>query len=183
MKAKSKEASGQFPARVRAKSVPGKPQELWMEITQLLGARAALIEIRGHEFKVETAKERASRKNAVSWGGIPLDLAAQLFIDQIPCPNEAELMRLTWAWTPDDQLEGRDEGGEAIWRFGLRKWNLQPWVEKVFWRIAADKTLELNRDDPDPAEGWARRWEIQSPVGQVKVRWKDREKIELKEES
>lgn len=174
MKAKSKEASGQFPATVQARAMPSSPLELRLEVTQLLGARAALIEIRGNEFKVETPKNGTVNRKASSWGGIPLDWASQLFLDRFPCPEAADVERLRWRWLSEDELEGRTEGGDSLWRFKFRRWNLKPWVESVFWQKSAGKTLEVRRDDPEPSEGWARRWEASSASGQVKVRWKDR---------
>lgn len=174
MKAKSKEASGQFPATVQAKANPSEPLELRLEVTQLLGARAALIEIRGNDFKVETPKQGSVNKKASSWGGIPLDWASQLFLDRFPCPADEELSQLRWHWLSDSELEGRAASGEVIWKYKFRRWNLKPWVEAVFWQKSPEKSLEITRDDPDPSEGWARRWEASSPSGQVKVRWKDR---------
>jgi len=174
MKAKSKEASGQFPATVQARARPDEPLELRIEVNQLLGARAALIEIRGSDFKVETSKQGSVNRKATSWGGIPLEWASQLFLDRFPCPNEQDLSRIRWRWLSESELEGRPEVGEIVWRFKFRRWNLKPWVESVFWQKAAGKTLEVTRDDPDPSEGWARRWEASSSSGQVKVRWKER---------
>jgi hypothetical protein len=174
MKAKSKEASGQFPATVQVKAIPARPLELRLEVTQLLGARAALIEIRGNEFKVETPKQGSVKRKASSWGGIPLDWASQLFLDRFPCPGEQDFGTLRWHWLSESELEGRPASGDVIWKFKFRKWNLKPWVESVFWQEAPGKILEVTRDDPDPNEGWARRWEASSASGQVKVRWKDR---------
>ena len=107
MKAKSKEASGQFPATVQARAAPSSPLELRLEIRQLLGARAALIEIRGHDFKVETPKDGTVSRKAVSWGGIPLEWASQLFLDRFPCPSSEELGAFRWRWLESSELEGR----------------------------------------------------------------------------
>ena len=86
MKAKSREASGQFPARVQARS----GDELRLEVTQLLGARAALIEIRGNDFRIETPKDGVVNRKAASWGGIPLEWASRIFMDRLPCPVAPE---------------------------------------------------------------------------------------------
>ena len=174
IKAKSREASGQFPAEVRAIAAPSKPLELQLEIKQLLGARAALIEIRGHDFKVETPKDGAVTRKASSWGGIPLEWASQLFLDRFPCPSVSEMGTLRWRWLDSGELEGRSSSGQTVWRFKFRSWNESPWVESVFWQKSEGKTLDVKRGDPDPQEGWAQRWEASSPSGHVKVRWKNR---------
>ena len=174
MKAKSREASGQFPAIVQAKAAPPAPFELRLEVTQLLGARAALIEIRGKDFKVETPRDGTVNRKASSWGGIPLDWAAQLFLDRFPCPAPDQINELRWSWLADNELLGRSPQGEESWKFRFRRWNLKPWVESVLWERSPGRTLEVKREDPDPSEGWAHRWEAASPSGAVKVRWKER---------
>jgi hypothetical protein len=174
MKAKSKEASGQFPASVLVKSSPSSPLELRLEIKSLLGARAALIEVRGSDFKIETPENGTVTRKASSWGGIPLEWASQLFLDRFPCPSSNELKSLKWKWLGSEEIEGKPLVGDVIWRFKLTRWNFKPWVESVFWQKAAGKTLEVKRYDPDPQEGWAQRWEAISPSGQVKIRWKGR---------
>lgn len=175
MKARSKEASGQFPATVQARKTPGSPAELRLEVTQLLGARAALIEIRGKDFSVETPGRKAVNRKAVSWGGIPLAWASRLFLDQFPCPEESQVSELRWSWLGESALEGRavDSSGDT-WRFDFRSWNGKPWVESVSWKGAKGESLTVSRDDPDPTDGWARRWEARSTKGEVKVRWKTR---------
>jgi len=39
------------------------------------------------------------------------------------------------------------------------------------------QVIELNREDADPVDSWARRWEIKSPAGEVKVRWRERKSL------
>jgi len=170
MKAKSKEASGQFPARVLARS----GNELRLEITQLLGARAALIEIRGNDFRVETPQDGAVSRKATSWGGIPLEWASRVFMDRLPCPAPSEIAALRWRWVNDREIEGRPQTGDQKWVFRLGSWNQKPWVKAVLWQKSSGNALELKREDPDTQEGWATRWEVVSSVGEVKVRWKER---------
>ncbi len=172
MKAKSKEASGQFPANVRARADQG----LKLEVTHLMGARAALIEIHGHDFKVQTPDQGSVAKKARSWGGIPLEWAGALFMNQVPCPDLSRA-GLEWSFTPDGVLKAISlEQGET-WSYRIAPRMGFSFVEKVTWNKRGQAPFELTRDDPDPADGWARRWEIKSGVGEVKVRWRERKPL------
>lgn len=167
MKAKSKEASGQFPANVQVSESAG----LRMEVTQLMGARAALIEIRGSDFKVETPKQGSVSKKAKSWGGIPLEWATALFLDRVPCPEGGEW---NWAFNSEQELVGKRASGPEEWKYKIVERMGRPFVEAVRLEQSEQQAFELKREDPDPSDGWARRWEIKSAVGEVKVRWRDR---------
>lgn len=170
MKAKSKEASGQFPANVQVSDTAG----LRMEVTQLMGARAALIEIRGTDFKVETPQQGSVSKKAKSWGGIPLEWATSLFMDRVPCPEGSG-----WSWTfnPEQELVGTRGSGPEQWKYKVVERMGRPFVEGVRLEKSEQQSFELRREDPDPNDGWARRWEIKSAVGEVKVRWRDRKAL------
>jgi len=174
MKAQSKEVSGQFPAVVLAKANPHSGLELRLEITELLGSRVALIEIRGDEFKVQSSGGESKKRNVNSWGGIPLEWASQMFLDRVPCPNVQEFSSLTWVWKGDDEVHGKSKDGETIWIYQFREWNQKPWITQVSWQKSPNVSLKVRREDPDLNEGWAKRWEALSESGQVKVRWKDR---------
>jgi hypothetical protein len=171
MKAKSKEASGQFPAIVQASAQKG----LRLEVTQLMGARAALIEIRGQDFKVETPQQGSVSKKAKSWGGIPLEWASSLFLNGLPCPD-VSAGNGSWKWGFDAQgrLKGSDSQGTEVWLYSITQRQSRTFVEKVTRERGGKVEFELTREDPDPEDGWARRWEIKSGVGEVKVRWRDR---------
>lgn len=171
MKAKSKEASGQFPAIVQASAEKG----LRLEVTQLMGARAALIEIRGQDFKVETPQQGSVSKKAKSWGGIPLEWASSLFLNGLPCPDVGSGSG-SWSWSFDNEgrLKGNHSQGGEVWLFSLAQRQGRTFVERVSRERGGKLDFELTREDPDPADGWARRWEIKSGVGEVKVRWRDR---------
>jgi hypothetical protein len=172
MKAKSKEASGQFPAVVKASQELG----LTLEVTQLMGARAALIEIRGNEFKVETPSQGSVSKKARAWGGIPLEWAGALFMNRLPCPDLGA-SSFSWSLSEKGELRARSRDGTETWTFSVVQRQGSAFVEKVVRERQGKVDLELNREDPDPQDGWARRWEIKSGVGEVKVRWRDRKTL------
>jgi hypothetical protein len=172
MKARSKEASGQFPANVQARADSG----LKLEVTHLMGARAALIEIRGEDFKVETPDQGSVAKKARSWGGIPLEWAGALFMNRVPCP-ELSAPGLSWSLGPEGVLEGRSQDGAEIWSYRIAARAGFSFIEKVSLRRRGQAPFEMKREDPDPVDGWARRWEIKSGVGEVKVRWRDRKTL------
>jgi hypothetical protein len=148
-----------------------------MAITsKLMGARAALIEIRGNDFKVQTPDQGSVSKRARSWGGIPLDWAGALFMNQIPCPDLAS-PGLAWSLTSEGVLQARTRDGVETWSYRIAPRMGFSFVEKVTWQKRGQAPFELTREDPDPADGWARRWEIKSGVGEVKVRWRDRKSL------
>lgn len=173
MKAKSKEASGQFPASVQASPDKG----LRIEVTQLMGARAALIEIRGQDFKIETPQQGAVSRKARSWGGIPLEWASALFMDRVPCPDPG-LPGVTWSLgrlpTGEGELVGRVPSRSESWKFAISDRNGRLFVDSMRLERAGLQLIELKREDADPDDLWALKWEIKSPAGEVKVRWRER---------
>ena len=68
LKAKSKEASGQFPANVKA-----SPENLELEVTNLIGGTEAFIQVKGKKYEIrvpgKSKKDKARvEKGANSWG-------------------------------------------------------------------------------------------------------------------
>ena len=88
LKAKSKEASGQFPAMVEA----AEPDHLRMEVTNLLGGTEAIISVDGRNYTIDVPNHKSrNQKGSNSWGGIPLEWANSLFLGKVPCPPAVNL--------------------------------------------------------------------------------------------
>jgi hypothetical protein len=177
LKAKSSEASGQFPAGVEATD-PGK---LLLEITNLVGGTEARIRVDDRHYRIEVpGKPRQDREGWGAWGGIPLEWATELFIGRVPCPPASDRAEARLSMSGEDLVVETPHSLEREaekFVFGFRKWGGQPWPERLRWERAGAMPLvvEFKFDDPDDATHSPRRWEAKSAQGEVKVRWKDRE--------
>jgi hypothetical protein len=179
LKAKSKEASGQFPANVKA-----SPENLDLEVTNLIGGTEAFIQVRGKKYEIrvpgKSKKEKARvEKGANSWGGIPLRWADALFLGRIPCPNAAQLKDAKLLIEENGQLTIETpatldfEAERFVYRF--RKWAGAPWAESLHWERKGTNPLavKFGFDQPDDKTGSPLKWEAESAQGEVKIRWKD----------
>lgn len=180
LKAKSKEASGQFPANVQAEGT----HHLKLEVTNLLGASEAVITVEGGKYTIEIpSRKRGPKKEegSNSWGGIPLQWATDLFIGRIPCPSATSLNSAHLSVTDQGALViettsslGRDA---EKYVFQFRKWEGNPWPETLHWESKGSITaaVDFKFDDPEDGTHSPKKWEATSSQGEVKVRWKDRE--------
>jgi hypothetical protein len=176
MKAKSPEASGQFPATVK---VTGSDR-LEMEVTNLLGGPEATIKVNGASFEIRASGKGRGGKDRVqtgtdTWAGIPLRWAPDLFLGRVPCPEDSV--------RASAQIR-MNEGGELVietpgerYTYGYRSWAGAPWPEKLTWRRTSGAATEVafEFDQPDDKTGSPAKWEARSSRGEVKVRWKDRD--------
>ena len=110
IKALSKEASGQFPADAIATS----PDQLKLEITNILGGTEALILVDGDHYEIKGGKGQKETKEQGygSWGGIPLRWAATLFLGKIPCPDPDKKWKMSTSL--DGDLVVESGGPEAF---------------------------------------------------------------------
>lgn len=177
LKAKSKEASGQFPAAVEAKD----PAQLRMEVTNLIGGTEAVITVKNDRYEVKSPKKSVrEEKGERAWGGIPLRWATELFLGRIPCPSSSRPG--DWDTRVDDEgrLEAthakeKDRGERFLYSF--RSWEGRPWAEALLWEKKGGGdpiSVEFRFDDPEDKTRSPRKWEAKSPLGEVKVRWRDR---------
>jgi hypothetical protein len=176
LKAKSREASGQFPAVVEA---AGR-DKLTMEVTNLVGGTEATIRVVGGKYSVEIPKKKGA-KGQGSWGGIPLHWATDLFLGRIPCPPESSLADARKRVSEDGELTVETAGAlgkePEVFAYRFRKWEGRPWPESLRWerKGTTPLTVEFRFDDPEDGTHSPRKWEARSQRGEVKVRWKDRE--------
>lgn len=177
LKAKSREASGQFPAGVKAET----PNSLKLEVTNLVGGTEAIITVDGQEYSIDVPKEKArSEKGFASWGGIPLRWATELFLGRIPCPSPNETGKNSISVNAEGQLVVETEAtlgkGAEVFTYTFRSWGGEPWPEALLWerRDNLPISVEFRFDAPDDATGSPLKWEAKSEKGEVKVRWRDR---------
>ncbi len=178
LRAKSSEASGQFPAEVVADS----PNQLKLEVTNLVGGTEAVITVKGEKYqiKVPNKKER-SESGYGSWGGIPLHWATELFLGRVPCPqvSGAEQLRLSRNEEGELVVEVPPslKGAKETFVYRFRNWEGKAWPEALHWEREGtlSASVDFKFDDPEADTLSPRKWEARSQQGEVKVRWKDRD--------
>ncbi len=172
MSVKSREASGQFPAQVLAKS----PSFLELEVTNLLGGTEARIYVQKSKIKVQVpGKPDQNKKGA--WGGIPLQWAPQLFIGQVPCPSRKKIKKSQMRVDERHDLLIEFEEAQEQFEYQFKTVAGKPWPEKVIWKKTVnDQSIEVvfEFSDPESQTRLSKRWEVRSRLGEIKLRWKQR---------
>lgn len=170
MRLDSKEAKGQFPASVDAAA----PDQVTLEVTNLLGSREALIQVHRGSYSVDMPNQSGGTarraEGSGSWGGIPLQWASELFLGRIPCPSQKHSKSLKLEVTPGGELIATSGAERFVYHF--RRWAGHAWAETLQWKKGAS-TVDFKFDEPDDKSGSPRKWEAKSPRGVVKVRWRD----------
>ncbi len=179
LKAKSKEASGQFPANVEAKAT-AEGAELRLEVTNLLGGTEAVISVKDQNYRIEIPEQhKILEQGQVSWGGIPLRWATELFMGRIPCPGSSAEAKFEMDAQGRLVVSVPRTLGSDPERFvySYRSWAGKPWPEALKWerKGSLPLTVDFTFDDPEDRSGIPRKWEAKSARGEVKARWKDRE--------
>lgn len=176
LKAKSDEASGQFPAMVKATA----PDSLYMEVTNLLGGTEARIKVSGRQYTVEVpGKPEQDYKGYGNWGGIPLRWAADLFLGRFPCP-EGDPGSLDATVTDEGELvvvvPATLGGDREEFHYRFRKWGGKPWPESLSWKREGPfgTSVEFEFDQPEDETRSPLKWEARSARGEVRMRWKQR---------
>lgn len=185
MRLESKEAKGQFPATIEAR----KPDQVQIEVTNLLGGREALIEVKQGKFSVDVPQKEGGTRHGEgegSWGGIPLRWASRLFLGQIPCPIEIEESKIRLERNPDGDLIAETQFERFVYRF--RSWAGKAWPESLHWERkeiqpkkksfgaaaeAVGAVVDFKFDAPEDQTGSPKRWEAKSSKGEVKLRWRE----------
>lgn len=176
LRAKSKEASGKFPAVVKVSD-----QNLEMEVTNLFGGTEARIEVDHNQYKITVpGKSSQNREGNDSWGGIPLKWAHTLFLGQIPCPGDSELKNAKFSVASENELIVLVSKGlnvdEQTFSYRFKEYDNAPWPEFLVWErkgIGAIK-VDFEFSDPEDKTQSPLRWKATSSQGEVKTRWKRR---------
>ena len=186
MKAKSKDTSGQFPAQVHAEG----QDELRLVVTNLLGGTEAVLTLKGERYSIEVPnRPDQTQSGDSSWGGIPLRWAQILFLGKFPCPDLKRITQLNPQWLTDGGLrvDTPDELGHPSETFIYRIKNVagRAWSEAMRWErrgVAGSPVawVEFKFEDPDSNTRSPKKWEARSEVGEVRVKWKDRQSALLR---
>ena len=186
MQAKNSKESGRFSADADAR-VGGGKQELRLEVVNPLGGTEGVIEVRDRQVLIN-GKPQARE----TWGGIPLQLAPELFLGRFPCWKSQGQARVVATWvdartirmTFGEAQKATVPWGEATYR--LKSWNGKPWPDQIRWvmhGVGADATpvteVSFEFEDPEPGTGLARKWSAVSAHGEVKIKWRERRTTHL----
>jgi hypothetical protein len=176
MKAKSPDASGQFPASIQAKA----PSSLKLEVQQPLGGTAAILTIEGRDLQIEIpGKPERGRRERDSWAGIPLRWATDLFLGKIPCPDAKSLAQASLVIDSDDELivsvpsDSTGKLARFVYRFDEKKTG-HFWPKFLHWE-SGSAGVDFEFDDPESETQSPLKWQAKSKQGEVKIRWRDRE--------
>lgn len=180
LKTQSDEISGQFPVNVMATI----PDQLNLEVTNVLGGTEALITLKGDYYLVTGADKKDEKAEKRSegwgrWGGIPLKWATVLFLGKIPCPNPSTDLRLLKTDNGGIRVTLPAKGTHLsqVFVYSFRNWKNQPWPESLHWEEGEGQgpSVDFKFDEPDEGTLSPKKWEARSVRGAVKVRWRDRE--------
>ena len=170
MKARSADASGQFPAFVKVSD----PESLQMEVTNLIGSPQANIKVKKQQYEIilhGPQKKKITGKD--NWAGIPLRWATSLFLGRIPCPS-IKRKNISVKWHSADAFSAYE--GEEEYHYFIRRWAGQAWPEKLVWTSAKESasSVEFVFEKPKEKSTIPLKWSISTKNSQVKVRWKRR---------
>lgn len=179
MRAKSPEASGQFPAIV---TVNSKESLLHLEVTNPIGGTEARVQVKGAQYLIEAGRGKKLQKQEGNgtWGGIPLSWAVDLFLGKVPCPTRK-------VQTVDFDQEGRlratvsaDLAGAQetfVYRVEFPEDEGRAWPTALEWSRSGVFQTAVSFQFASPEEGTRSptRWEAVSDRGEVKAKWRSRE--------
>lgn len=180
-KVESPELKGQFPATVLAEA-PGK---LALEVTNLIGAPQAWLKIEAGriQLKLTPENQRAWGQQSVRaiWGGLPLEMAPDLFLGKIPCPPLGAGRDLRTS-VLGDQLEviSTDVKTQSKNRYlySFESYAGRPWPNALTYegvvRGGQRVKIDFEFEDPSDSEYSPKKWSATSSRGAVTIRWKDR---------
>lgn len=177
IKTKTSEFSGQFPANVAV----SLPDQLKLEITNLLGGTEALITVGHDHYEVIDTRGKQSEKKDEgfgNWGGIPLRWATDLFLGKVPCPSSSAETRASVNEDGELTLLAREHPGK--WQqkfiFEFKNRDGKPWPSRLHWEHleSPSVSVDFHFDDPEDETLSPQKWEAESQQGKVKVRWRDR---------
>ncbi len=167
MKTVAEGKSAQFPATVQATA----PDQVQMEVTNALGGTEAWIEVKGGHFDVKLPEGKGQGVSGKDhWKGIPLRWAPALFLAQIPCPETKLRVGAKITREKDNQLSVI----AGVDRF-LYEGDFSGAVPEI-------KSLRWEKGGKSVNFSWpgGYRWEAKSPLGEVKIRWNERDVEEKK---
>jgi hypothetical protein len=173
IKARSKEAKGQFPAAIKVNKAQ---KTMILEVTNLVGGPIASIKVSNEKFLIKTfGKKKQVAKGSISWGGIPLIWSLDLFLGKIPCPSLVNPdVKVKLSDTPDWQLLATIK--DETYRYKIGIYEGAAWPEELLWSNNKKKeSVHFWFSDPDGESMSPKKWRVKSSKnGEVRVKWRDR---------
>jgi hypothetical protein len=163
IKVASSEITGQYPASVQVSDSTQEPH-LQLEIHNLFGGVEATFKLRPHQYEL-TRGTSTHTEYGTLWNGIPMRWAIQLFLGRIPCPDLRETRIIP---SDSETLVVLDQNQQKFsYTFSETHGVLRP--STLAWQ-----NLEFKFDQFDSTSGSPKKWEARSPLGMLKVLWKER---------
>ncbi len=166
-KVKSKDLNGQFPANVEVVA----QHDLKVEITDLVGGPVAMVtmDAQGKRLELRKSGEGVKVFNH-EWNGIPLWWIHSLMLGSFPCPKAA---KVPTRWVDDSTLETQE--GSWTYRYTLIQNSGKYWPTALEATRPGGQSVVFKFESPDSQFGIPMKWEAISSIGEVKIRWRDRE--------
>jgi hypothetical protein len=180
LKARSKDASGQFPAFIKANAATAEHlAQLKLEVQKPFGGAYAILTVDGTHYSVEVPSHpERNRVGQESWGGIPLVWATDLFLGKVPCPSTQELAQIQVSKNEAGDLVATRNGETFVYHFhsGLPgSGDSGPfWPDTVRW-TKGDLVVDFKFEDIDRQTHSPFKWQATSANGEIKTQWRDRE--------
>ncbi|MEK7692398.1 MAG: hypothetical protein AAB425_15390, partial [Bdellovibrionota bacterium] len=99
IKAKTKTATGQFPAEVKITA----PDQVKMIVLNPLGGTEAMVRVDGPKLSVKTfstGEAEKERQAFETWNGVPIRWLGLLLLGRVPCPKNS----FQSSWDSEDRL-------------------------------------------------------------------------------
>lgn len=172
IQARTPEASGQFPASVKA----ARSGDVDLEIVDLIGGKVATLTVRGESFDLKHAQDPSrSFSGNGEWNAIPVRWLNQVFLGRVPCPTSAEIRRAEFLQIDSEHVEARlPKNDRVIYRYAMSGAIL--WVKEIDWLIHGQRVL-FTFDDVEFGSGAPLKWTVKSSLGEIKARWKQRDLV------
>lgn len=172
IQARTPDASGQFPASVKAT----RAGDVDLEIVDLIGGKVATLNVRGESFRLKHAQDPSrSFSGSGEWNAIPVRWLNRVFLGQLPCPAESELQKAVIRSLDSDEIEVRmSKKDRVIYRYAFSGAIL--WAKEVDWLIHGERVF-FTFDDVEFGSGAPLKWSVKSALGEIKARWKQRDLV------
>ena len=166
MKAKSKEASGQFEAAIRVQE-----GALSLEVLKPFGGTLANLTVNGGTYHVEVpGQPERNQSGSQNWGGIPLRWATDLFLGRIPCPEKlgegASVSRT------DDGIVARTDTDKFVYH--MKDYRGQARPSRLSWTGSNGASVDFEFDEFEEGTGSPEKWQAVSHSDQIKFAWRER---------
>lgn len=170
IQARTPDASGQFPASVKAT----RSGDVELEIVDLIGSKIATLIVRGESFELKHVQNSArSFSGSGEWNAIPVRWLNQVFLGRTPCPDASEIRKGEFRLIESGVVEGKfGKHDRVIYRYDQS--GAVQWVTEAEWWLHGQR-VQFTFDDIEFGSGAPMKWSVKSSLGEIKARWKQRD--------